>query len=275
MKGSSLFAGFQCGRRAVGVSPRSQQRTEVELRLAESGSATLLLGGREQLLPPQRLAVFWLGTPHQVLAHEATESWSLRIPLGWLLTRPLPPAFLNGLLEGRIFFEPDIDHFQHDLHRFQLWSVESPAASPLLARAVELELEARLDRLAAGLPAAASPTSPSGAQMESRRSKVLELAALIARNHARSISMTALGRDAGVHRNYAMTLFRRELGTTLLEYLIQHRLAHALRLMITTHLTLTGIARESGFGSLKRLQVTFQQAFKESPRTFRRKHRLT
>jgi transcriptional regulator GlxA family with amidase domain len=70
-----------------------------------------------------------------------------------------------------------------------------------------------------------------------------------------------------------MNLFRRELGITLLEYLTQHRLAHALQLLIESDRSLTEVASLSGFGSLKRFGVGFRRAFKETPGAFRRRHR--
>jgi AraC-like DNA-binding protein len=256
----------------VGVSPRSQQRTEIEFRLTEAGGVTLLLGGRRQFLPPQRLAVFWAGTPHQVLELNARETWLVRLPLGWVLSRGLPPNFINGLLDGRVFFEPDIDHFECDLHRCRLWSDQGTRRTALLKQAVELEIEARLLRLAATLPdRLPTPAVEPPADEPLRRS--LSLAALVARHHTEALSMSELGRLAGLHPNYLMKLFRRELGSSVIEYLTQHRLAHAMRLLVSSPLPLRDVAGRSGFGSIKRLSVTFRESIKDSPAAFRRRHR--
>lgn len=270
MSHRSAFDGYHCGCRALGDSPRSQQRTEFELRLTEAGSTTYLFGGREAVLPARRLAMFWTGTPHQVLRHEAGDVWSLRLPLGWVLSRGLPAPFVNGLLEGRIFFEPDIDHFECDLYRFRLWSDRGARRHPLLLRAVELEVEARLARLAATLPPTLPPLDHLRATAEGRPRKALEVATLIARRHAERLSMSDLGKAAGRHPNYVMNLFRREYGSSLLEYLTQHRLAHALRLLVTSDLPQAEAAQRSGFGSVKRFRLTFRAAFKETPVVFRR-----
>ncbi len=265
------FEGFRCVRKSIGVSPRSQQRTDIELRLTETGSTTLLLGGRETQLPERRLAIFWAGTPHQVLVHEARESWSLRLPLAWMLARDLPAKFVSGLLEGRVFFEPDIDQFECDLYRLRLWSDYGGNRHPLLVRAVELEVEARLARLAVTLPATLPPLERLRAKTDSQPGKALEVAALIARRHTERLSMSDLANAAGRHPNYVMNLFRREFGTSLLEYLTQHRLAHALRLLVTSEVTLAEAAQRSGFGSPRRFRKTFRAAFKDSPAAFRRR----
>jgi len=264
--------GIQCRQIGVEISPRSQQRTDVEFRLSEAGHVTLLFGGREQLLPARRLAVFWSGIPHQVVAHEARRVWSLRVPLRWVLARQLPVAFVDGMLGGRIYFEPDFDHYPCDLFRLQLWSRDTVSDTAFLRRAAELELEARLTRLVATLPEAPSGTADEPPPFPAAASKALELAGAMASRYADSLSLTELAQNAGLHRNYAMNLFRRELGGTLLEYLTQLRLAQGMRLLITTRLALKEVARRSGFGSLKRFTVTFRQAFKDTPAAFRRTH---
>ncbi|MBI1177079.1 helix-turn-helix domain-containing protein [bacterium] len=262
---------LECRNRAVRVSPRSQQRTDVEFRLAEKGTVELLIGGRTQVLPPQRLAVFWAGIPHQVLSHEATEIWSLRAPLHWVLSRPLSAAFQEGLLEGRLFFEPDVDQFRCDQFRMMLWAGDEPDSAQ--ARAVALEVEARLLRLANSLPAKLTPLSNTDSPEQKVHSKSVAIAGRIAERHAESYSMTDFAQMLGLHPNYVMNLFRRELGTTILEYFTQHRLAHAMRLLATTKMSPREVASHSGFGSLRRFEATFRQSFKETPSVFRRRFR--
>lgn len=266
------LAGFVCSRRSLTVSPRSQQRTDVELRLLEGGSITLLIGGRLQWLPARRLSVYWAGMPHQVLAHEGRENWLMRIPLAWLLARGLPANFINGLLEGRVFFEPDVDDFECDRFRMHLWSGDVGAATPLTGRAMALEVEARLTRMAATLPPKLPPLSRNSPSIRTAPTKAEQLAGFISRHFTEPLDAARIGRAIQAHPNYAMMLFRRRLGSTPIEYLTQNRLAGAMRLLLTTKDSIATIARQSGFGSSKRLNTTFRQSFKLSPSAFRREH---
>jgi AraC-like DNA-binding protein len=263
---------FVCARRPLSVAPRSEQGTAVELRLIESGSVTLLIGGRVQWLPARRLSVYWTGTPHQVVAYEGRENWLLRIPLAWLLARGLPANFINGLLEGRVFFEPDVDDFDCDLFRMRLWSGDVGADNPLTHRAMTLEVEARLARLAARLPPKLPPWPRNPPAGRGTPTKVEQLAGFISRHHARPLDAARIGRAIGAHPNYATLLFRRRLGLTPIEYLTQCRLACALRLLLTSQASVTAVARHSGFASARRLATAFGQAFQASPSTFRREH---
>jgi AraC family transcriptional regulator, melibiose operon regulatory protein len=271
---ADLLAGVVCAHQPLTVSPRSQQRTDVELRLLEGGSITLLIGGRTQWLPARRLSVYWAGIPHQVLAHEGRENWLLRIPLAWLLARGLPANFINGLLEGRVFFEPDVDDFDCDLFRMRLWSGDVGTAIPLNRRAMSLEVEARLTRLAATLPPKLPPLTRDPPSGRSGATKAEQLAEFISRHFAEPLDAARIGRAIRTHPTYTTSMFRRKLGNTPNEYLTQHRLACALRLLLTTKDSIATIARQSGFGSAKRLNTTFRQSFKLSPSAFRREHHL-
>jgi AraC family transcriptional regulator, melibiose operon regulatory protein len=271
---ADLLAGVVCARQPLTVSARSQQRTDVELRLIEGGSITLLIGGRTQWLPARRLSVYWAGMPHQVLAHEGHENWLLRIPLAWLLARGLPANFINGLLEGRVFFESDVDDFDCDWLRMHLWSGDVGARNNLMRRALALEVEARLARLAATLPPQLPPWSRNPPSGRSGATKAKQLAEFISRHFAEPLDAARIGRAIQAHPNYAMMIFRRQLGSTPIEYLTQNRLACALRLLLTTKDSIATIARQSGFGSAKRLNTTFRQSFKLSPSAFRREHHL-
>lgn len=269
-----LPAEFVCARQPLTVSPRSQQRTDIELRLLEGGSVTLLIGGRTQWLPARRLAVYWAGMPHQVLAHEGRDHWLMRIPLAWLLARGLPANFITGLLEGRVFFEPDVDDYECDRFRMNLWSGDVGARNKLLRRAMALEVEARLTRLAATLPPKLPPLSRNPPSRRGAPNKAEQLAEFISRHFAEPLDAARIGRAVQAHPNYAMMVFRRRLGSTPIEYLTQNRLAGAMRLLLTTEDSIATIARQSGFGSSKRLNTTFRQSFKQPPSAFRRKHRL-
>lgn len=267
------LAGFLCGREPLAVSPGSQQRPDVELRLPEDGSVTLLIGGRAQWLPARRLAVYWAGLPHQVLAHEGRQNWRLRVPLGWFLARDLPANFTRGLLEGRVFFEPDVDDFDRDQFRLHRWSGDAGADNPLARRAMALEVEARLARLAATLPPELPPLARHPPPGRGAPTRAEQLADFLSRHFAESLSAARIGRAIDAHPNYAMMLFRRRLGSTPTEYLKQCRLAGALRLLVTTKDPLAKIASRSGFSSAKRLTITFRQSFGRTPGAFRRAHR--
>ena len=83
------------------------------------------------------------------------------------------------------------------------------------------------------------------------------------------ISTADIARAAGLNPNYATTLFRESVGTTLGEHLLRHRVAEAQRLLITTSLTATTIAHAAGFGSPSSLYAHFARACGCAPGEYR------
>jgi len=68
-----------------------------------------------------------------------------------------------------------------------------------------------------------------------------------------------------------MRLFKQATGTTIQTELVQHRLAEAMRLLISeTDLGILDLAYRSGFGSRTQLYHAFRQHAGTSPAAYRR-----
>ena len=93
----------------------------------------------------------------------------------------------------------------------------------------------------------------------------------MAANYKDDISTTDIGHAVGLHPNYAMTLFRRECGMSIWQYLIRLRLSQAQLMLLTTDKTVLAIALESGFGSLARFYAAFTRECGISPGEFRKR----
>jgi len=77
-----------------------------------------------------------------------------------------------------------------------------------------------------------------------------------------------------LHPNYAMGLFKRGVGTTLVDYITKHRVSHAQRLLATTDIKIVEVALSSGFASMSRFNAAFRKECGCPPREYRRQHRL-
>jgi AraC-like DNA-binding protein len=83
--------------------------------------------------------------------------------------------------------------------------------------------------------------------------------------------MAEVAQAVGLHPNYAMSLFRRECGVTIWQYLLRLRLSHAQVLLLTSDKSVLSIALESGFGSLPRFYAAFSRESGMSPGEYRRR----
>jgi AraC-like DNA-binding protein len=270
--------GFTCVRWAPTLMPRSDRHNEIELNLLEQGSVSYLLGGQKVSIPAGRLALFWAGMPHQIIGFESqAEYFVLTIPLVWFLQWRLPDAFVKAVLHGGLILEPEAGRLASDRIHFQAWLEDVSAPSEERHHISLLEIEARLRRLALTVaPAASGPRRKHAATVlgQGGLSKAEQMAAFIAQHYAEPISIDKIGREVGLHPNYAMNVFQRAFGTTLGEYVTQHRLSHAQRLLVTTEDLILNIALNSGFGSLSRFNEAFRQAFGCTPRDYRKEHQL-
>ena len=70
-----------------------------------------------------------------------------------------------------------------------------------------------------------------------------------------------------------MRHFRKIAGMTLLDYITQHRVTCAQRLMITTDMKIIEIAHESGFSSQGQFYSCFKRLTGEAPARYRRSMR--
>ena len=84
------------------------------------------------------------------------------------------------------------------------------------------------------------------------------------------LTVEALANRVGVGERHLRRLFRQHLAATPLEVVRSARIGRAKRLLDATDLTLTEIALEAGFGSLRRFQAAFTQVYRRPPSALRR-----
>jgi AraC-like DNA-binding protein len=270
--------GFTCVMWRPSPMTRPDRHNEIEINLLRKGSVTYLLGGRKVRIPAQRLCVFWAAIPHQIIEFEdTTEYFVATLPLAWFLQCKLPQTMVQALLQGQVARETQAARAAPDFDLLARWEEDLRAPTEDLNRAVLLELEARLLRLAIALPVFENCDAPRQHRPISRAglSKVEQMAILIAQRYTQSLTVAEIGGFVGLHPNYAMSLFKKTFGTTLVDYVTKHRVSHAQRLLATTDAKILDIALSSGFSSTSRFNSAFLTECGCSPRQYRQQHLLT
>jgi transcriptional regulator GlxA family with amidase domain len=102
---------------------------------------------------------------------------------------------------------------------------------------------------------------------DDRLSKVLEWAA---RHLDQPHSIDTLAKRAAMSRRSFTRHFRQTIGTTVLQWLLNQRLARAQRMLETGDKAIEVVAQEAGFGSALSLRQHFRTAFNTSPSDYRR-----
>ena len=271
--------GFTCVRWNPSPMRRPDHHNEVELNMLQSGYVTYLLGGRKVKIGAGRLSVFWAAIPHQIIEFGTeTEYFVATIPFAWFLQCKFPDKFVQPLLRGEVHSEPTAARGPSDHHLFTQWELDLRQSQKETKEIVMLEMEARLLRLASSLP-----DLPSCGKSRQRHlaiddgalNKVERMACLIAQRYTDHLTVEEIGETVGLHPNYAMNLFKKAFGTTLIDYLTHHRVSHAQRLLATTDEKIVEIAFSSGFNSISRFNEAFRRACGCTPREYRERHELT
>lgn len=262
--------GFTCELWKAAVMRRPDRHDEVELNLLLRGSLTYLVGGRKVTVQARRLGAFWAALPHQIVgAQGSPQYFVLTLPLAWVLQCALPTGFVDRLLVGEFLCDAGDSRFELDVALCRQWEADLRGRSRQPSKAAELELQARLLRLAGALPRRNEGTLTRRA---GGATKAERMAVFIAQNHREPLSVEAIAREVHLHPNYAMTLFRRTFHTTLNDYLTRYRIAQAQRLLATTELKIIDVALESGFRTQSRFYEAFRRASGCSPARYRSEH---
>lgn len=260
--------GFTCERWTPARMPRPDRHNEVELNLLTTGSLTYLLGGQRTTIEAGRLGIFWAAIPHQIVEFEGdTPYFVMTLPLSEFLRAELKLTFVNRILEGELVV--DLTQNKWDEMTFQRWEQDLKTDDRVLQRAARLEVQARLLRFACGMTDGAVLTSMTSL------TRADQIACYIARNYQQPLTAQSIAEALNIHANYAMTLFRKTFGTTMTAFIIQHRISHAQRLLVTTDDAILNVALDSGFQSLSRFNEAFKAGCGCAPRDFRKAHRPT
>ena len=267
--------GFTCELWRPSPMPRPDRHNEIEINLLRSGSVTYLLGGRKVCIPARQLSAFWAAVPHQIISYEnTTEYFVATLPLAWFLQCKLPDTVVHALLQGEVIAESKPERAPGDLELLSHWERDLASPGEDLKKAVLLELEARLLRLAIASCAGEARDKPSRRRPLSRAglSKVEQMACVIAQRYTQALTVEDIGRYVDLHPNYAMSLFKKKFGVTLVDYVTKHRVSHAQRLLATTDAKIVDVALSSGFGSTSRFNAAFLKECGCSPRRYRQQH---
>ena len=111
---------------------------------------------------------------------------------------------------------------------------------------------------------AAEVSSRTGSEHVKRAS------AYINRHYAEEITVDMIAESVNLNKNYLIRLFKSEVGTTPMKYLLDTRLHFARALLLQTDETVSGIAERCGFNTSSYFIKCFKERYSESPLSYKR-----
>jgi len=257
--------------------PGPHMHSQVELNFVLTGSMTYWFDGRVLTLSAGRLALFWGMIPHQVTeCEEGTTFVVLYVPMAVFLELPTLSELRAAIFRGAVVEALGIKHYDTDM--FMRWREDLLENDNQLEQIVKDELSARvrrLDREGWHDLRDASPMVPFASHMghdHDRALRVEKMAQFIGEHALESIAAKDVAQAAGLHANYAMSLYKRGLGLTIKQSITRHRLDTAQSMLIATDLPVATVAFDCGFGSLSSFYAAFEQRFHKSPAAFRQSY---
>jgi AraC-like DNA-binding protein len=242
----------------------SHQHGDLELNYVYEGNVRYFMGGRFIALPERRLCAFWGAVPHQIteVSPNARFLW-VCVPLVTLLRWNLGRPFLSSILSGGLVI--DINEYRSDDELTQRWLEDLLSAKNGSWRTTELEVEARVRRLAF----AQFQTARRKAEHIGQR-HAEAIALYLSQHYAEDLRIADISKAVGLHPNTAMNVFRRECGMSIWQYVTRLRLAQAQLMLLSTDKTVLAVALESGFGSVARFYAAFTRECGLAPGEYRK-----
>lgn len=255
------------------VMPLAHRHDDLEINIVLRGSLDYLFGGTRITVPAGSLAVFWGATPHRLVTTEAGADGDMcwiHVPLTTVLGWNLPMSDLSEVLLNRPIIVPATTLARDLEAMFVSWQQEVGVDG--LETIALLEVQALIRRLLHrqrhGDETAIETTAPPSISSDSMRG-VTEMARFAVAHFRNQISAVDIASAANLNPNYATSLFRRAVGSTIAEYLIRCRVAEAQRLLVTTTMSASEIAHAAGFGSQSSFYAQFTKRCGVSPGKYR------
>lgn len=268
--------GLTCVNWKASLMPKPDHHNEIELNFLRAGSVTYLLGNKKVVVDAGKLSLFWAAIPHQIVDFtDETPYFVVTIPLHNFLQWHLPEEFVQALMQGNLLSEPDAHRATADAPLFEQWLKDLARPTLEITRPVLLEMQARINRLALNYRKERHLTAGRNhltGLPEAGLSKVEQMACFIAQHYTQKLTTQQIAAVVNLHPSYAMNLFQKTFGETLISFITRQRIAHAQRLLTATDSTITEIALLSGFSSMSRFNEAFGQMSGCSPRDYRKAH---
>lgn len=248
---------------------KPDRHNDIEINYFTEGTLTYLIQGSRITIPEKSMALFWGLVPHQIVDFSgSTPYFVCTIPLSLFLEWRLPGHLVDRVLKGEIILEDSVDHSTADVFAFKNWikDLSSEDGHEVTILEIHARILRMVDRI---LPLEENPRT----QIHSSEiSKVEQIALYIAQNYNHTIKASDVGKEVGLHSDYANFVFKKAFGMTINEYISQERISHAQRKLISSDNSVSDISYEVGFNSISRFNAAFRKINRCTPREFRKKY---
>ncbi|SCX03945.1 helix-turn-helix domain-containing protein [Candidatus Aquiluna sp. UB-MaderosW2red] len=256
---------------------RSHRHDDLEFNFVLRGCLDYLFGGERIQVPAGHLAMFWGATPHRLIEsslEEDSDSCWLHVPLSTVLRWGLSTQDLNDLLQGSPVIVPAGAAGRDVESMFMSWMQELEDENYETIALIEVHaLVRRLLGYRRRSTEQVSALTLAGSGASDSMQRVTAMAQFIVAHFREPITTADVADSVHLNSHYAMSLFRRAVGTTIGRFITGCRVSEAQRLLVTTTLSTSEISPTAGFGSQSSFYAHFMRICDSSPGEYRALHR--
>lgn len=259
-----------------GIMAAPHWHAQVEVNYVFRGHVTYRMQGHPADLRAGDLCIFWGGLPHQVVdTAEDSLFVAIHLPLVHFFRLRLPSDIQQQLVRGATLVteRPDAE----DARAFDRWSDWMRSDEPLRRDHAVEELLLRIERIRFApyrlLGVRAPDEAPAAAPDLQSFHCIGRICEFVAENFREDIDSSDIAVSADMHPKYAMSVFKKSTGMTLIEYVSLLRLSYAQALLMRDDASVLQVAMDSGFGSLSAFNKCFRKISGMSPSDFKREMR--
>jgi AraC-like DNA-binding protein len=230
--------------RSYSHEAKSHQHDYHQLVLPIVGHLAMNIGHQEGQASPQQAAIIPAGQNHEFAASDLNSFVVADVPAALAPELEKLPAFIP--------LDPALAHYVAFLHQNLL--LKRPQNTSSERQMLLLLIQLLQERFGKPL------------QVDRRIEATISY---LDHHFSESISTTTLTTVANLSQRHLNELFRRQLGMTPQQYLIEKRMQQAWQLLETTTMSIQKVANHVGYSSLSAFSDRFKKYFGHSPRHFR------
>jgi AraC-like DNA-binding protein len=245
---------------------------EIEILFFPNKSPTTVRFGAQIIeIQPEHTVLFWGAIPHQLMhiEDENLQYW-VALPPETFLYFDLSPSIVRDVMNGKILVESDQELRSIDLASYPVWKREASSSQPDVRQTLLMSLESRLRRFR---PMGASADSLHPPQpkllVHQNKNAFKNMYDYITLNFRSPINVTSIADAAGLHPNYAISLFKQKCGINISTLITMLRVYEAQRLILTTDQKIVDIAMDTGFNSMSNFYKSFKKITYKNPSDYR------
>ncbi|WP_410767894.1 helix-turn-helix domain-containing protein [Fontibacillus sp. BL9] len=242
---------------------------EVEFIYVESGSIFVGVNEDKRLLQQGDMAIFCSNDIHYFDSRDRSSEMIIVIfhpeLIGKAVSWPGDFAFESPFITGEL---PELQPIKSLLNRILQEKSDAKTGHRLFIQACLLELCGLLQR---HLPVHATERG-SQARIASKRARIQQILSFIEEHYQDDLSVDVMCGQFGMEPSYFCRTFKKAIGMNFKTYLNSIRVLNAMRKLADSDASITEIALECGFGSIRTFNRVYRELQGASPSDLRREN---